>query len=276
MRKITLLLSALIIALVVTACSKDNITTETAAPVTTESSTIQTSINHTDITINEFVIDEVLQSQSGDEIHYSYYVPDGYDGSELYALFLTLPGWEGLYFQGVAENLKQEAFAYEAVKYNSKMIVVAPQLNDWGDNSAEQTIELVEYFKGQYSIGSIYANGYSGGGETLSLIMDKRPELFKRVLHVSSKWDGELLPLVRSQVPVYAVIGESDEYYGSDPIKNTADEIKTLCDSENLPSNFTLEIKDRAYFEAQGISNQHGGGLSIAYDKAIMSWLFEQ
>ena len=30
--------------------------------------------------------------------------------------------------------------------YNGEMIVVAPQLSDWGETSANQTIALVEYF----------------------------------------------------------------------------------------------------------------------------------
>ena len=39
-----------------------------------------------------FVNDNVYHSEFGD-IHYSSYFPDSYDGSEPYALFITLPGW---------------------------------------------------------------------------------------------------------------------------------------------------------------------------------------
>ena len=70
------------------------------------------------------------------------YIPDSYDGSEAYALYLTLPGYEGLYFQGVGQNLYSEEFAFEALSYNDRMIVAAPQLSDWGEPSAEQTIAL--------------------------------------------------------------------------------------------------------------------------------------
>lgn len=38
-----------------------------------------------------FVNDNVYHSELGD-IHYSSYIPDSYDGSEPYALFITLPG----------------------------------------------------------------------------------------------------------------------------------------------------------------------------------------
>ena len=70
------------------------------------------------------------------------------------------------------------------------MIIVAPQLNDWGETSADQTIALVEYFLQQYHIDTskVYGNGYSGGGETMSIVMGKRPDLFTAYLHVSSQW----------------------------------------------------------------------------------------
>lgn len=119
-----------------------------------------------------FQMDNVLHAPAGD-IHYHLYVPDSYDGSEAYALFLTLPGYEGLYFQGMGQNLYSENFAFEALNYNDKMIVAAPQLSDWGETSAEQTIALTEYLLDAYNIDrdQVYANGYSGGGETMSLAL---------------------------------------------------------------------------------------------------------
>ena len=66
----------------------------------------------------------------------------------------------------MGQNLYSEDFAFEALNYNDKMIVAAPQLNDWGETSAEQTIALTEYLLGHYNIdrGQVYASGYSGGG----------------------------------------------------------------------------------------------------------------
>ncbi len=113
-----------------------------------------------------FIIDNVLHSEKNGDIHYNVYIPDEYDSSRAYVLYFTLPGYEGLYFQGIASNLKAEAFGFEAQKYNQEMIIVAPQLSDWGDKSANQTIDLVEYFFENYNIdrSKVYANGYSGGG----------------------------------------------------------------------------------------------------------------
>ena len=88
-----------------------------------------------------FSVDNVLHSKEQGDIHFHLYLPDAYDGSEPYALYVTLPGYQGLYFQGVAENLKTESFGFEAQKYNDKMIIAAPQLSDWGELSADQTID---------------------------------------------------------------------------------------------------------------------------------------
>lgn len=91
-----------------------------------------------------FLNDNVYHSELGD-IHYSSYIPATYDGSEPYALFITLPGWEGLYFQGVGANMAED-FGTEAIRYNDKMIVFSAQLDDWGETSANHVIALTEYF----------------------------------------------------------------------------------------------------------------------------------
>ena len=73
-------------------------------------------------------------------------------------------------------------------------------------------IALTEYLPDTYNIDSdqVYANGYSGGGETMSLALGIRPALFTAYLHCSSQWDGAYEPVAEAQVPVYLVIGEGD------------------------------------------------------------------
>ena len=200
-----------------------------------------------------FILDNVLHSESEGEIHYNLYVPESYDGSEPYALFFTLPGYEGLYFQGVGVNLYSEDFGFTAREYIPDMIIAAPQLEDWGETSADQTIALAEYFLANYNIDEsrVYAEGYSGGGETMSRVMGKRPELFTAYLQCSSQWDGAYENLYG----LYREAGLSDE------------EISELL---------VLDIKDAEYFESQGMTNQHGGGNLFAADEEIMGWLFSR
>ena len=228
-----------------------------------------------------FLNDNIYHSKLG-EIHYSSYIPESYDGSEPYALFITLPGWEGLYFQGVGANMVED-FGPEAIGWNEKMIVISPQLSDWRETSARQTIALTEYLLEAYNIDpeKIYLEGYSGGGETGSLVMGMRPELYTAYLMVSSQWDGDLEVLAQAKTPVYLVTGEQDSYYGSDSMKNAADELRTLYEQQGLSEEeinrlLVLDVMPQSYFADRGISDQHGGGMAIAKDKEIMGWLFGQ
>ncbi len=228
-----------------------------------------------------FILDNVLHSQSEGDIHYNVYIPDSYDGTKEYALYITLPGYQGLYFQGVGENIRTEDFGFEAQKYNSEMIIVAPQLSDWGQTSANQAIELVQYFLRHYTINpsKVYINGYSGGGETLSLILEKKPELFAAALMCSSQWDGACEPVVEAKIPVYFVIGESDEYYGAEPFKRAYQTMHNLYREQGLSESdidklLVLDIKGKDYFEGIPVTYQHGGGYLFCRDKEIMGWLF--
>lgn len=230
----------------------------------------------------DFVLDNVLHSETEGDIHYNVYIPDDYDGSEPYALFMTLPGYQGLYFQGVGENVRTEEFGFFAQEYNPKMIIVAPQLNDWQDTSARQTIALTEYFLDTYNIDRdrVYAEGYSGGGETMSRVMGMRPELFTAYLQCSSQWDGGYDAVVKSRMPVYFAIGENDEYYGSEPSVRAYNAIHKLYEDEGLSDSeidelLVLDVKPTSYFTDNGISNQHGyGGYLFVRDENIMGWLF--
>lgn len=230
-----------------------------------------------------FILDNVLHSEEYGDIHYNLYVPDSYDASRPYALFFTLPGYEGLYFQGVGENLYSENFGFEAQNYIQDMIIVAPQLSDWGETSANQTIALAEYFMENYNIDTsrVFAEGYSGGGETMSQVMGKRPDLFTAYLQCSSQWDGDYEPVVKNRTPIYFVIGEGDEYYGSQPTKEAYETLYNMYRDQGLTDQeideiLVLDIKDADYFESRGVTVQHGGGGLFAQDPEIMGWLFNK
>lgn len=231
-----------------------------------------------------FLIDNILSFSDGtEELHYHIYFPEDNDGTKAYALYISLPGYGGYYFQGVGVNLRMESFASEAKNYVSDMIIVAPQPNDWGMTSANQTIGLTKYLLSSYSIdpNRVYISGYSGGGETLSLVLGLEPQLYAAALHVSSQWDGEYEPLIQNRTPLYLVIGEADEYYGSEPAREAYESFQSLYKKEGLSADeineiLVLDVKEQNYFNEQGISNQHGGGGLIAHDKEIMNWIFSK
>lgn len=216
-------------------------------------------------TYKGFLLDNILHSGEEGDIHYNVYIPDSYDGSQPYALFFTLPGYQGLYFQGVGSNIMTEDFGFAAQEYNPEMIIVAPQLDDWGETSARQTIALTEYFLSAYNIdkSKVYAEGYSDGGETMSLVMGMRPDLYTAYLQCSSQWDGAYEPVVQAKTPVYFVVGVHDEYYGSEPSEDAYNNLHELYEQEGLSDEeindlLVLDVKDDSYFSDRGVTNQHG------------------
>ncbi len=286
-----MLLAVTITVTTLSACSiKSNspssYTTNTTAESSSKAQATQpaeqnyTVTNGTD-TYHGFSVDNILHSENNNDIHFNLYVPKTYDGSKAYALFITLPGYEGLYFQGVGVNIRQENFGFEAQKYNSNMIIVEPQLNGWDEDSADETIVLVEYLLSAYNIdkSKVYIEGYSGGGETASQAVGKRPDLFTAYLQVSSQWDGEYDSVTKANLPVYIAIGRDDEYYGSGKSQSAYNTLYNLYKQQGLTESeidkiLVIDIKEREYFTSINVDSEHGGGGLFAEDKDIMSWLF--
>ena len=229
--------------------------------------------------LDDFQIDLVYNSPKNRNIHYHAYIPDNIEKLGNIKMYITLPGWEGLYFQGVGANLVED-FAFTAKELNKDMIILAPQLNDWGKQSASDTIELTEYYKELYKVDRIYINGYSGGGETLSLVLEEKPELYNRALLVSSQWDGKYDNLIKSETPVYLFTGENDSYYGSSSFKKTYQELynvysKKGLSKEDIDKILILDIKNHEYFTSHGVNDEHAGGNLAAHEESIMKWLLE-
>lgn len=230
-------------------------------------------------TLRGFVQDNVYHSPLGD-IHYSSYYPESFDRHEVYGLFITLPGWEGLYFQGIGANMEED-FGTEAVHWDGQMIILSLQLNDWGETSARETIALTEYFLDHYRIDPkrVYLHGYSGGGETASIVLGLRPELYTAALLTSTEWEGDLRTLTEARTPVYLAIGEGDSYYGSASLKNAYETLRNIYEKQGLSQQeidglLVLNVQEQSYFTARGYQDQHGGGLAFAHDKDVMGWLF--
>ena len=241
-----------------------------------------------------FQMNQIYESEAEGTIHYNLLVPDGYDGSKPYALHMALPGWEGLYFQGVGEDLRWEYLPYESSRYADDLIVVSAQLNDWGMTSARQAVALTEYFLSEYNIdpARVYITGYSGGGETLSRVLELRPEMYTAALFVSSQWDGDPAPLVKTKTPVYLFTAEHDSYYGSEPVSRAYQRIHDLYVESGLPEEeiaelLVMDIRSDAELDALREEHAaqigtayavdyHGAGMLAAFDAEVMNWVFTQ
>lgn len=255
--------------------NRDNLTTDNNDLNNEESNGSVTDSSRVE---DDFKIDLVYHSDEGRDIHYSAYIPDNIEELDRVNMFITLPGYEGLYFQGVGVNLEYEDFAFTARDINNSMINLTPQLDDWGETSARDTIALTRYYQDTYNIEKTYIEGYSGGGETLSLVLDRAPELYDAALMVSSQWDGGYDRVVEKKVPLYFFIGRDDDYYGSNSFRETYQELYDRYKDEGLSDDeiddiLVLDVRDEDYFDSHGISSQHAGGGLAAHEEDIMKWL---
>ena len=108
-----------------------------------------------------FISDNLYHDKNLGEVHFSSYIPKSYDGSKPYALFITIPGWDGWLFWGAGANLEFQDFGIEAQKYNSEMLVLSLQFNACDELTARQTVAITEYFLENYNINpkKVYLHG---------------------------------------------------------------------------------------------------------------------
>ena len=230
-----------------------------------------------------FLMDNVLHAGDAGDVHFHIYVPDSYDGSKPYPLFLTMSGYGGMYFQGAGANLTEEPFALWARQQYPDMIIVAPQMEAWGETYADQVLALMDYLLSEYRVDEnrIYAEAFSAGGVTMSFVLEQRPDLFCVYLHCCSSWPADPTPVVKIRLPVYIAVGEQDEYFGLEPSREIYEELQELYRQQGLSGEeidrlLVLDVKNDAYFSERGVEKQHEGGVLFGEDPEIMGWLFEK
>ena len=232
---------------------------------------------------NGFVTQQVLSGAEGD-IHYSYYLPDGYDEGRRYPLVVAMPGYDDMWFGEASsgENLDWiGALAWTAL--DQEVIVVTAQLTDWGETSARQAIALTEYALAHFSVdpARVYAAGYSAGGETMSRAVSMRPDLYAAYLHGASQWDGTFAPVAHHGVAVYIFRAQNDEYDGSQRAQEAYDGLyqayrETGRDDGQIHDLLQLEIPEDAYFNSRGIYQYHSGGNVLFEDTSILNWILSK
>ena len=104
-------------------------------------------------------------------IHFSYYLPEGYDTESKYPLVVAMPGYDRMWFgdDSAGNNLTWNGVT-TWINAPEPVIIVSAQLTDWGEKSARQANELAEYMIANFPVDTsrVYAAGYSAGGETMS------------------------------------------------------------------------------------------------------------
>lgn len=227
-------------------------------------------------------LNNTLAGKDGN-IHYTYYLPANYNASKSYPMLITLPGWSSKFHTIETTPLTENHYAKSNAEIwtalAGDMIVVSPSLTDWGDKSARQTIELTDYFINNFAVDTsrIYAAGFSAGGETMSKVLDMRPDLFAAYLHCASQWDGGYENVTKAKIPVYISMAQNDEYYGSQIAQKAYNGLKQAYENAGLTQKeidelLVLDLKENSYF-GSNVSSYHGGGYFIATDKTIIGWL---
>lgn len=231
-----------------------------------------------DIVERGFVVNDVLQVPKLGDIPFCMRLPEDYDGGSAHALYIHVPGWSGWYARGVGANLESQ-FVFSAQDYLSDVILITPQPVDYLITTVDMVIALTEWALNEFNIDSqrVFLSGYSFGGETVSLIMAKKPELFSRVLHMASRWDGSVSALVELAIPVMMVIGDDDEYYRVSDAERTYLGIRRKYENKGFTEDeidelVVLDVKTSDYFYAD--ASQHDVGADLfAFDPEIMGWL---
>ena len=238
-------------------------------------------VSNATVTIQTGLIREQILDGAEGEIHYSYYLPEGYDGNRRYPMMVTMPGYDRMWFGESSSGSNVEWNGFRVwTELDEDMIVISAQLTDWHEKSARQANELAQYFIDNFAVDTdrIYAAGYSAGGETMSQAVALRPDIYAAYLHGASQWDGALAPIAENSIAVYIYMAENDEYYGSQKARDAYDGLygayKELGFSDNeIDEKLRLEIPDNEYFNSRGIYNYHGGGNIVFDDPNIIEWV---
>ncbi len=225
--------------------------------------------------------EQILLGETG-TVHYSYYLPPGYDESREYPLMMTMPGYDMMWFgeDSSGSNLSWSGFLCWT-ELEEDMIVVSAQLTDWQEASARQAIELTEYFVNNFSVDEsrIYGAGYSAGGETMSRAVSMRPDLYAAYLHGASQWDGDYTPIAENGVAVYIFMAENDEYYGSERARSAYDNLHDAYteagwNDDEIDSVLQIMTPDNDWFAERGIyDNYHGGGNVVFDESDVVNWV---
>lgn len=92
-----------------------------ASDVPNISETVQTGL----------IREQILNGTEG-EIHYSYYLPEGYDGTRKYPMMVTMPGYDRMWFGEDSSGNNIEWSGFRAwTELDEDMIVISAQLTDW-------------------------------------------------------------------------------------------------------------------------------------------------
>ena len=264
------------------------------------------------------VIDEVKDKftqsaftdpETGTELEYSLFVPEGYEDGQEYPLIMFIPDATGS-GKTARELVEQyyggDIWATEAEQEKHPSFVLVPAFSEtvtddnWNtSDEIETVVKLISFLQEEYSIDSnrIYTTGQSMGCMTSLYLNSRYPDLFAASLFVSGQWDISVLSPLEDAKFFYITAGGDEKASGGQT------EVMNMLDADSVPYSYgTWDAQDSAEeqdaatqalldegnnanfirFEtgtvlSSGQGMEHMASFNYAYKiEAVRDWLFQQ
>ena len=109
--------------------------------------------------------------------------------------------------------------------------------------------------------------------------MGIRPDLYKRVLHVSSRWAGDIDALAETTPAIRMCLGDDDEFYNVGQAEDSYYRIRSLYEAAGLSEDeldYTVMLDIFSADEYEDPDDEHDETPSlIIFDYEIMGWFFD-
>lgn len=263
-----------------------------------------------------FTQETYTDADTGLEVTYNLFLPDGYDASASYPMVVFIADSScarGDAGQSLTQGLGALVWATDEWQAANPCIVCVPTypetiLDDHGSYTTTEYVELtkrlIDSVAGSYAVdaGRIYGTGQSMGCMTTLILASEYPDLYAACMFVDGQWDVSTLKGLEGQRFVYfaaedderafAGMGEvkamfdadatpyaSAQWQGSwspDELSAAATELFAQGQDANFISWATGTI-DAGSGGGMGGSSYHMASFDYAYRSiAAMEWLFQQ
>ena len=248
-------------------------------------------------------------SETGDTLEYSLFIPDGYSPEESYPLIMFIPDATGAGMSASelpGRYYGAAVWATEEDQEKHPSFVLVPAFtetvvdDDWNTSGQIETaVHLIQSLTEEYSIdvNRLYTTGQSMGCMTSLYLNSTYPDLFAASLFVSGQWDVSVLKALEEEKFFYITAG------GDEKASEGQSEVMELFDADDVSYSYgswdaqaSAEEQDAAAEEliAQGYTAnmirfeigtvlnggngmEHMASFNYGYKiTAVRDWLFEQ
>lgn len=245
---------------------------------------------------------------TGFELEYSLFVPEGWDGSTAYPLVQFMPDSTGTgksALELVENYLGAAIWASDADQEKHPCFVLVPAYtdtladDDWSVSPQLETgIKLLRWIIEEYNVDSsrVYTTGQSGGCMASLYLSKAEPELFAASLYVGGQWDINALENLCSHSFVYVTAGGDTKATGgqtevmdmlsAEGVEYSFIELSAeLGDDPNITQNLSLGLSANFIrFEpgtvapaGSNFAAEHMASFNFAYKlDSVRDWLFGQ